>query len=213
MTGPDRPRLFLVDDHPLVRAALAQLLEEAGFAPDGQAGTPAEALSHPALAASRLAVVDLALGEESGFDLIRKLRARGLAVLVYSMHEGPNAIRRALDAGAGGYVTKREAAESLAVAIRAVLAGGCYLSPRAEAALQELTPLDGLSGQQRQIYQLLGRGMSNEDIARQLGISVRTLESYCVRIMDKLGVQGVKELRRQAIRGALAAGTGASGDL
>ena len=213
MTGPDRPRLFLVDDHPLVRAALAQLLEEAGFAPDGQAGTPAEALAHPALAASRLAVVDLALGEESGFDLIRKLRARGLAVLVYSMHEGPNAIRRALDAGAGGYVTKREAAESLAVAIRAVLAGGCYLSPRAEAALQELTPLDGLSGQQRQIYQLLGRGMSNEDIARQLGISVRTLESYCVRIMDKLGVQGVKELRRQAIRGALAAGTGDSGDL
>lgn len=213
MTGPDRPRLFLVDDHPLVRAALAQLLEGAGFAPDGQAGTPAEALAHPALATSRLAVVDLALGEESGFDLIRKLRARGLAVLVYSMHEGPNAIRRALDAGADGYVTKREAAESLATAIRAVLGGTRYLSPRAEAALQELTPLNGLSGQQRQIYQLLGQGLSNEDIARQLGISVRTLESYCVRIMDKLGVQGVKELRRQAIRGALAAGTGDSGDL
>ena len=213
MTGPDRPRLILVDDHPLVRAALAQLLAGAGFAPDGQAGTPAEALAHPALATSRLAVVDIALGEESGFDLIRKLRARGLAVLVYSMHEGPNAIRRALDAGAGGYVTKREAAESLAIAIRAVLAGARYLSPRAEAALQELTPLDGLSGQQQQIYQLLGRGMSNEDIARQLGISVRTLESYCVRIMDKLGTQGIKELRRQAIRGALEAGSGVAGDL
>ena len=213
MTGPEQPRIFLVDDHPLVRAALAQLLAGAGFVPDGQAGTPAEALVHPALATSRLAVVDLALGEESGFDLIRKLRARGLAVLVYSMHEGPNAIRRALDAGAGGYVTKREAAESLATAIRAVLAGSCYLSPRAAAALQELTPLNGLSGQQRQIYQLLGQGMSNEDIARQLGISVRTLESYCVRIMDKLGVQGVKELRRRAIRDALAAGTGDSGDL
>ena len=158
-------------------------------------------------------MVELALGDESGFDLIRKLRARGLAVLVYSMHEGPNAIRRALDAGAGGYVTKREAAESLATAIRAVLAGSCYLSPRAAAALQELTPLDGLSGQQQQIYRLLGRGTPNEDIARQLGISVRTLESYCVRIMDKLGVQGVKELRRRAIRDALAAGTGDSGDL
>ena len=213
MTGPDRPRLFLVDDHPLVRAALAQLLEGGGFAPDGQAGTPAEALAHPALAASRLAVVDLALGEESGFDLIRKLRARGLAVLVYSMHEGPNAIRRALDAGAGGYVTKREAAESLATAVRAVLAGARSLSPRAASALQELTPLGGLSGQQQQIYRLLGRGTPNEDIARQLGISVRTLESYCVRIMDKLGVQGVKELRRRAIRDALAAGTGDSGDL
>ena len=213
MNGPEQPRIFLVDDHPLVRAALAQLLAGAGFVPDGQAGTPAEALAHPALAASHLAVVDLALGEESGLDLIRKLRARGLAVLVYSMHEGPHAIRRALDAGAGGYVTKREAAESLAAAIRAVLAGARYLSPRAEAALQELTPLDGLSGQQQQIYRLLGQGAANEDIARQLGISVRTLESYCVRIMDKLGMQGVKELRRRAIRDALEAGTGGAGDL
>ena len=213
MSGPDQPRLFLVDDHPLVRTALAQLLAGAGFDPAGQAGTSAEALAHPALAASHLAVVDLALGEEGGIDLIRKLRARGQAVLVYSMHEESHVIRRALEAGAGGYVTKREAAESLATAIRAVLAGARYLSPRAEAALQELTPVDGLSGQQQQIYRLLGQGAANEDIARQLGISVRTLESYCVRIMDKLGTQGVKELRRQAIRGALAAGPGVSGDL
>jgi DNA-binding NarL/FixJ family response regulator len=209
MSGPDQPRLFLVDDHPLVRTALAQLLAGAGFDPAGQAGTSAEALAHPALAASHLAVVDLALGEEGGIDLIRKLRARGQAVLVYSMHEESHVIRRALEAGAGGYVTKREAAESLATAIRAVLAGARYLSPRAEAALQELTPVDGLSGQQQQIYRLLGQGAANEDIARQLGISVRTLESYCVRIMDKLGTQGIKELRRRAIRAAVASGSGA----
>lgn len=207
------PRIFLVDDHPLVRAALAQLLAGAGFQPDGQAGGSAETLAHPALAASQLVVVDLALGEESGIELIKKLRARGLAVLVYSMHEGSTVIRRALDAGAGGYVTKREAAESLAAAIRAVLAGSRYLSPRAEAALRELTPLDGLSGQQQQIYRLLGQGASNEDIARQLGISVRTLESYCVRIMDKLGLQGVKEMRRRAIRDALGSGAGAADGL
>ena len=209
MSGPDQPRLFLVDDHPLVRTALAQLLAGAGFDPAGQAGTSAEALAHPALAASHLAVVDLALGEEGGIDLIRKLRARGQAVLVYSMHEESHVIRRALEAGAGGYVTKREAAESLATAIRAVLAGARYLSPRAEAALQELTPVDGLSGQQQQTYRLLGQGAANEDIARQLGISVRTLESYCVRIMDKLGTQGIKELRRRAIRAAVASGSGA----
>jgi DNA-binding CsgD family transcriptional regulator len=75
--------------------------------------------------------------------------------------------------------------------------------------LQELTPVDGLSGQQQQIYRLLGQGAANEDIARQLGISVRTLESYCVRIMDKLGTQGIKELRRRAIRAAVASGSGA----
>lgn len=209
MNGPDRPRLFLVDDHPLVRAALAQLLAGAGFDPAGQAGTPAEALAHPALAACRLAVVDLALGEEGGIDLIRKLRARGMAVLVYSMHEESHVIRRALEAGAGGYVTKREAAESLADAIRSVMAGKRCLSPRAEAALQAETPLGALSGQQQLIYRLLGQGAANEDIARSLGISVRTLESYCVRIMDKLGAQGIKELRRRAIRDAVALGAGA----
>ena len=213
MNGSERPRIFLVDDHPLVRAALAQLLAGAGFQPEGQAGGSAEALAHPALAASQLVVVDLALGDESGIELIKELRARGLAVLVYSMHEGSSAIRRALEAGAGGYVTKREAAESLAAAIRAVLAGDRYLSPRAEAALRESTPLDGLSGQQQQIYRLLGRGAANEDIARQLGISVRTLESYCVRIMDKLGAQGIKELRRRAIRDALGSGADASNGL
>ena len=213
MSESEAPRIFLVDDHPLVRTALAQLLAGAGFKPDGQAGSSAETLAHPALASSRLAVVDLALGEESGLDLIRKLRERGMAVLVYSMHESSTVIRRALAAGAGGYVTKREAAESLAAAIRAVLAGSRYLSPRAEAALQELTPLDDLSGQQQQIYRLLGQGASNEDIARQLGISVRTLESYCARILDKLGVQGIKDLRRQAIRDAGSSKPGAGADV
>ena len=210
MSESEAPRIFLVDDHPLVRAALAQLLAGAGFKPDGQAGSSAETLAHPALAASQLVVVDLALGEESGIELIKKLRARGLAVLVYSMHESSTVIRRALDAGAGGYVTKREAAESLADAIQAVLAGSRYLSPRVEASLRYSTPLDGLSGQQQQIYRLLGQGASNEDIARQLGISVRTLESYCVRIMNKLGLQGVKEMRRRAIRDALGSGASAS---
>ncbi len=202
MSASEKPRIFLVDDHPLVRAALAQLLAGAGFDPSGQAGNSCDTLSHPALAGSRLAVVDLALGEESGIDLIKKLNRQGMVVLVYSMHEGSNVIQRALDAGAGGYVTKREVAESLIDAIRAVLAGERYLSPRAEAALRELTPKDVLSGQQQQIYQLLGRGLSNTEIARQLNISVRTLESYCARILDKMRLQGIKELRRQAIRDA-----------
>lgn len=203
MNRSEPPRIFIVDDHPLVRAALAQLLAGAGFKPEGQANDSAEALAHPALAASQLVVVDLALGEESGIDLIKKLRAKGLAVLVYSMHEGSNVIRRALEAGAGGYVTKREAAESLGAAIQTVLAGVRYLSPRTEAALREFSPLNGLSGQQQQIYRHLGQGGSNEEIARQMGISVRTLESYFVRILDKLGLPGVKELRRQAIRDAM----------
>jgi DNA-binding NarL/FixJ family response regulator len=199
MSLSEPPMVFLVDDHPLVREALGQLLAGAGIAVAGQADGNATALAHPALAASRLAVVDLALGEENGIDLIKLLTARGLAVVVYSMHEGSTVIRRALDAGAEGYVTKREAAQSLLEAIRAVLAGDRYLSPRVVAALRELTPLDALNGQQQRIFKLLGQGLNNAEIAWQLGISVRTLESYCVRITDKLSLQGIKELRRLAI--------------
>lgn len=203
-----KPLVFLVDDHPLVRNALAQLLAGAGHALAGQAGDVRETLAHPALAASRLAVVDLALGEASGLDLIGQLRERGVAVLVYSMHEGSNVVRRALEAGAAGYVTKRDAAQALLDAVRTVLGGGRYLSARAETALRELNPLDLLSGQQQQVYRLLGRGLSNDDIAKQLDIGVRTLESYCVRIQDKLGLPGIKELRRQAIRDAVGAKPG-----
>lgn len=206
MTKAEPIRIFLVDDHPLVRAALEQLLAGHGHAVSGQAGSPAETLAHPALTRSHLVVVDLALDKENGMSLIPALRARRTPVLVYSMHESAHIIRQALAAGALGYVTKREAADSLLAAIHAVRQGEIYLSPRAAAALRTESPLAGLSGQQLQIYRRLGQGLANEEIARQLGISVRTLESYCVRIMDKLGVQGAKELRQHAIRAAIATG-------
>ena len=201
--------IFLVDDHPLVRAALMRLLEDAGFTVTGQAGKGTEALAHPGLSFSRLALVDLSLGEESGVDLIRRLRESGLLVLAYSMHEGSNVVRRTLEAGADGYVTKRESAEELLEAIADVLAGRRHLSPRVAAVLKEPGPLETLSGQQRQIYHLLGQGFSNEKIAQQLGISGRTLESYFVRILDKLSEPGVKELRRRAIGDAVGSDPGA----
>lgn len=200
MTKSKLSRIFLVDDHPLLRSAMAQLLEANGFSISGQAESCAEALRHPNLLQSDLAVVDISLGEENGMELIRSLRINSLPILVYSMHEGSNIIRRALEAGAAGFVTKREAAQSLIAAIRTVLAGGRFLSPRAESALMEATPLDVLNGQQRKIYLLLGKGATNEDIARQLNISIRTLESYFVRIQDKLGISGVKKLRCKAIQ-------------
>lgn len=198
MTSP--PRIFLLDDHPMVLDGLSNLLRGAGLAISGQAENARTTLEHPGLEESALVLVDLALGEESGIELIKLLRRRGLAVLVYSMHESPQVIQQALDAGAVGYVTKREASGSLLEAIRNVLAGERYLSLRAEKALGMATPVDMLTGQQILIFQLMGQGLSNDDIARQLGISVRTLESYAARIMDKLSLQSMKELRQQAIR-------------
>jgi len=202
MTAPSGARIFLVDDHPMVRDGLANMLGGAGFAIAGQADGVQDALAHPALPTSDLAIVDLALGEANGIELVRQLRQRGMAVLVYSMHERSAIVRQALEAGAGGYVTKREASSSLLEAVRAVLNGSRFVSPRAERALNEAAPTDTLNGQQQQIYRLLGRGLANDEIARQLGISVRTLESYAVRIMDKLGLQSMKDLRRQAIQAA-----------
>lgn len=197
-------KLFLVDDHPMVREGLTHMLLGGDFLIAGEADSIGNLWEHPALPESDLVILDLALGEESGIALIDTLHQRGLAVLVYSMHERKDVILRALAAGADGYVTKREASSSLREGIQTVLKASRYLSPRAEKALGINTSLDALTGQQREIYRLLGQGLSNDEIAQRLGISVRTLESYCVRIMDKLAIQGIRELRRQAIRDATA---------
>ena len=202
MTAPQTASIFLVDDHPMVRGGLANLLRGAGFEIAGDAGNIEETLTHPGLLRSQLVIVDLALGEESGMRLIHKLREGGLPVLVYSMYESVHVIRQALDAGAGGYVIKREASGALMDAIQSVLTGTEFLSPRAERMLGMMSPSGILTGQQYQIYRLLGQGYSNDEISDQLGISIRTFESYSARIMDKLGVESMKDLRRQAIREA-----------
>jgi DNA-binding NarL/FixJ family response regulator len=197
-----QPGIFLVDDHPLVRQGLAQLLAASGFNIAGQAEDITACLAHPDLVGSSVVIVDLSLAGENGIDLVHRLAGRGLDIVVYSMHESPNVIRRALTAGALGYVTKRDPPQQLIDAIQAALAGSSYHSPRVQEALGNVAPEDFLSDQQRRIFDLLGDGCSNEEIALQLGISGRTLESYCVRIMDKLGVHGIKDLRQRAIRAA-----------
>jgi len=197
-------KLFLVDDHPLVRQGLAAVLSQAGFTICGEANSGGETLQHPQLAESNLAIVDLALGDENGTDLIPVLRARGIRVLVYSMHEEPSRVTGAVAAGAAGYVTKREVGQYLVEAVRAVLAGRLFLSPRAAAGLayraanQDADALD-LSDQQQHVYRLLGEGASTGEIAAELHVSPRTIESYCARMIEKLGLSGMKELRRHAI--------------
>lgn len=190
---------MIVDDHPLVCDGLTQLLLTAGFTVAGQAEDAPGALSHQACKNCGLFIVDLSLGENSALELIVKLHKMKRRVLVYSMHETSNIIRQALEAGAMGYVTKRETPVILLEAIEYVLAGKVYHSPRVIEILSDADPTEELSDQQKQIFQLLGRGLSNTSIAQELDISVRTLESYCVRMMNKLNISGIKQLRRQAI--------------
>ena len=132
--------VFIVDDEPRVREGLKNLLRSMGCQVTGEGGGGREALTHPELSGSGLVLLDLALGSERGLDLIGPLRARGLPVLVCSLHEGTHMIRRALEAGATGYITKREVATHLRPGLEAVLTGTHYLSPRAAAAL-ECNPL------------------------------------------------------------------------
>jgi DNA-binding NarL/FixJ family response regulator len=126
--------VFVVDDHPLVREGLELVLGQEGFEIVGEAAGIASTLEHPRLASSQVVLIDLSLDRMPGLDLIPELRRRGLLVVVYSMHEDPAIVRRALAAGASGYVTKREGANALAEAIRTAAAGGVYVSPRAAAA-------------------------------------------------------------------------------
>jgi len=197
-TGSD-VSVFLVDDHPLVRRGLAMILEQEEFRICGEAGGIQELLAHPGLAAARIVILDLSLDDENGIEIIPALRERGMLVIVYSMHDDAAVVRRALNAGAHGYITKREAGRSLIEAIRGVLDGKIYISPRSAAVLAEEDTGPELSPQQQQLYILLGLGLDLDEIAQRLNIKPRTVETYCVRLMDKLGVNGMRALRRQAI--------------
>lgn len=195
-------RVFLVDDHPAVRQGLALLLAQSGCFVCGEAGNRSEVRACIDAARPDVAVVDLSLGGESGLDLIDELQQRELRVLAYSMHEDAQAIERAFGCGANGYVTKREVAGVLLEAIVQVLAGRRYVSPVAARTLaSRALQIDAaLSQREEQILSMLGNGETNADIARVLAISVRTVETYYARIMEKLDLGGMRELRKYAIR-------------
>lgn len=200
-------RIFLIDDHPAVRQGLKLLLLQEGYDVCGGAAGGGEAFQQKGLYDAELVLLDLSLGEENGLGLIPALRERGVAVLVYSMHEDAETIEKSFAEGANGYVTKREVSDTLLTAVSDVLAGQRFISPRAAQSLANKAlaepaaprvPL--LSQRERQILALLGKGDSTADIADLFDISVRTVETYCVRIIDKLHLSGMKALRRYAIQ-------------
>ena len=201
-------RVFLVDDHPAVREGLSLLLANKGVVICGEASCTDEALPLLATAAADIVLVDLTLGDESGITLLETLRKndRALKCLVYSMHDDSERIQAALAAGANGYVTKREVAATLLAAITGILAGGRYLSPVVETALQQAEPdenrliVERLSERELELFRKMGEGFSTSDLARHFDISPKTVETYYARIMEKLEFSGAKEIRQKAIR-------------
>jgi DNA-binding NarL/FixJ family response regulator len=196
---------LLVDDHPAVRRGLALLLASEDIVVCGEAAGRAEALACLEKRRPGLAIVDLSLDGEDGTKVIADLRERGIAVLAYSMHQDPRHVQGAIAAGALGYVTKRELDAVLVQAIREVAAGRRFLSPSAASALAESVTgaaadnVEKLSPNERQVYELLGQGADTLDIAAALHISNHTVESYYSRILVKLELTGMYELRRHAI--------------
>jgi len=206
-------RIFVVDDHSLVREWLAKLVgEEKDLAVSGQAATAKVALAAMIKSPPDLAVVDLSLKGGSGLDLIKDLRTvlPHLPIIVLSMHEEIRDVERALRAGARGYVMKRDAADQIIEAIRAVKAGRVFagtevlevLTARmlSHPATQRSDPVDGLSDRELEIFRRIGQGAETREIASDLGLSIKTVQSYCQRIKEKLGVASGTQVARDAAR-------------
>jgi DNA-binding NarL/FixJ family response regulator len=204
-------RILIVDDHPLVRTGLAQLI---GDCPDlevcGEAGDMAEALRLIDELGPDLAIIDLSLAGGSGLDLIEhvKSRNRDMPMLVASMHDETLYAERVLAAGARGYINKQEAQERIISAIRRVLRGKVYLSERMTERLlsgmvdssREKRDIDSLSNRELQVFELIGQGISTGRIAQRLNLSTKTIETHQAHIKKKLGLDSAHELTQRAIR-------------
>ena len=204
--GPQGLRVFLVDDHPVMRSGLSLLLTQSGHVVCGVAGSRAELLDRIDAAEAAVALLDLSLAQESGLDVIDDLETRGVPTLIYSMHEDGKSIELAFSRGARGYVTKREVEDILLEALAAVAAGRRYTSPEVMRSLADriLAPDGGgqavLSHRENQILAGLGRGETTAEMSKALNISFHTVETYYGRLLRKLALPNMNELRKLAIR-------------
>ena len=226
MTRPERHkpptdtaklRVLLVDDHPMVRERLAAAIHEQ---PDlkvcGEAEDRFSALDLIESTKPHLAIVDLTLKQSHGLELIKDIRSRhpALAILVVSMHDELLHAERVIRAGALGYITKQEATDKIMIAIRTVLSGEVYMSEKmatriatgAVGSRRGATTLARLSDRELRVFEMLGQGHNTRQIADDLHLDMRTIETYRARIKEKLDLKDANELLQYAIRWMQAGG-------
>lgn len=208
-----KSRVFIVDDHPLVREGLTNLINgQDDLIVCGEAKDSAQAINGVAKARPDVALIDISLENESGLELVKQLGSQfpQVALIILSMHDEVLYAERALRAGARGYVMKHETSKSVLASIRRVLGGGIYVSERIvnrmarrlASSRQPVTssPVECLSDRELEIFRLLGQGRTTSQIAGDLNLSVKTVQAYCARAKEKFGVTSLTELLRAAIQ-------------
>jgi DNA-binding NarL/FixJ family response regulator len=205
--------VYIVDDHPVFRHGLKQaILADPLFEVVGEAGDDVTALAEIARAKPAVAIVDVRLPQRGGLELVKALRntQSSTACLMLTMHGEESTFNAAMDAGARGYLLKEDALELVLLGLKAVAAGSLYLSPsisgwllrrqqRASALKQEKTGMANLTATERRVLQLVAENKTNKEIAGELFISHRTVETHRSNICQKLELQGVHKLLQFAI--------------
>jgi len=206
-------RLLLIDDHPIMRHGLAQLIRaEEGLEVCGEAGNARDGLTAVTALKPDLVVIDLTLPDKNGLELLKDIQALhpGTLCLVLSMHDEAMYGERALRAGARGYIMKEAAADHLITAARKVLSGGIYVSESmAGRMLEQVTghrtkadcaAIETLTDRELEVLEMIGQGVATKNIAEKLCISTRTVEAHRAHIKDKLAITDGAALVRYAVQ-------------
>jgi DNA-binding NarL/FixJ family response regulator len=210
---PKAKRIVIVDDHPLFRKGLEQLINSNnGIAVCGEAGNAAQAMPVIRQLEPNLVIVDLSLPGANGIELIKNIRAEfpKLLILVLSMHDESLYALRSLRAGAQGYVMKQEALENVITAINQLFSGRPYLSSAMSAQLitqyskpadeSETDVVDRLSDRELEVLELIGKGREVREIAKELHLSPKTVETHRTHIKEKLNLANARQVARFAVQ-------------
>jgi DNA-binding NarL/FixJ family response regulator len=212
-TRPPRTKILIVDDHPMLREGLAQLIgNQTDMAVCGEAGDAAEALEKIRLLNPNLVLADITLPGRNGLELIKDIQAleTGAAVLVISMHDEALYAERVLRAGGRGYVMKQEGGKKIMEAIRQVAAGKIFVSEKMSAKIIEVfsghrpesagSSVEKLTDREFEVFQLIGQGLGTKELAARLHVSPKTVEVHRANIKVKLQLKTMAELIRYAVR-------------
>jgi len=205
-------RVLLADDHQIVREGFRAILERGGFEVSAEASDGWEAVRLAKTRHPDVAIIDVSMPLLNGIDAAREMLARAprLPIILLTVHMDEYCIASALQAGVRGYVIKTQAATELFDALREVLSGGTYLSPKVSGVVVHAyleghaASQDGLTLREREVLQLVAEGKTTKDIASVLDLTVKTAEYYRSRVMSKLHIHHTAGLVRYAIRHGVA---------